>query len=86
MAVSKHKSRFQAAESFVILYLLRGTLIMAEKEQPGGCVLLFYALTSIHSHCPELSKWLSLNARQQGDNEDYMICFVSTIVSAMDTG
>ena len=51
---------------------------MAEKEQLGGCVFLFYALTSIHSHCPELSKWLSLNVREQGNNEDYMISFVST--------
>ena len=50
MEISKHKSRFQAGESSsrfqadessVILYLLHCTLVMSEKEQLGGCVLLF---------------------------------------------
>lgn len=68
------------------MYLCHGTLAMAEKEQLEGCVLLFYALASTHSHCPELSKWLSLNARKQGNNEDHMVCFVSTKIYAMDNG
>jgi hypothetical protein len=57
MEISKYyKSRFQADESSTILYLDHGTSVVAGKEQLGACVLLFYALASLESHCTKLIK------------------------------
>lgn len=70
----------------VLRYFYHLISAMEEKEQLEGYILLFYALTSIHNHCLELIKCLSLNEREQWNNEEQKACFVSTIVYVMDSG